>query len=464
MNKLLVLCACCTLYASAATEVASKDAPKETAPEDPGLVSLKKAFADGDTNGDGFHDSNEIQASILAQAKVGLIDGFHTADKNLDGVVTEEEYLTLLPNKTAADFAKADTNSDGKHTLEEQTEFYLSSDMYKVQVEQAEKTAAEILKRDDANGDGKLSEEEFIKHSSKLRKMVDNKVSFDAADLDHDGFHTEDEIKTEIMRVAGFLKHKDGNFIEAGVTASFKAADVNDDGVVTKEEYLKSWPNATEADFESGDTNGDGKTTLDEAEHFESELMKETLLLAEKEASKHIKIADKNGDGKLSLDEKNFAMEIQHRDKTFKEGDHDGDGFHSQEEILKEIVAINGYSPVVDGRDGKNSQLMYYLPKGFLDGFSAADTNRDEKVSLEEFLAFFSDKTEEDFKKDDTNGDGFHQLNEMADQIVNSDHHKEVMAHAKTQSEEFIKKGDKDGDGKLSKAEFDAHIFSHQEL
>jgi len=425
---------------------------------------MKRRFADGDKNNDGFHSLDEIRDSILDHAAASLRHGFRDADKDLNGVVTQEEYLAFFANKTVADFTDADTNKDGKHSLEEQIAVYTSGDAFRKNVEAAEKSAADILKADDQNNDGQLSEAEFLGHGERLNQKIANEQAFHYVDRNEDGFHDEDEIKTEIMRVDGFSRRKNGHFIEMTVEKSFKEADTNGDGLISKEEHKKAWPNVKSPHFESTDTDGDGKLSLEEALSYQSEHVVKSEQRAAVVASETLTQADRNGDGKLSLSEKNYAMQIRHRDHTFKDGDSDGDGFHTKAEIEATLMQLNGYAPVVDGREGKNARLMYFLPQGFLDGFTGADTNKDEKVSQEEYLAYFKDKTIDDFHTSDTDGDGFHSLTELAEHIHHSKEHKKLHAHVEKEATDILKKADKDGDDRISATEFNTHIYKHSEL
>jgi len=425
------------------------------------LEALKRTFEEGDTNKDGYHSISEIQDVLIDQAKAALISGFNGADKNRDGVVTEEEYIKAT-SRTKEEFRETDENSDGKHTLDEQLDHFAGTKPFLEEMAKTLQTAKEILRHDDKDGDGLLSEEEFLAHSKTLLHDVQNEASFQHADTNKDGFHDADEIVAEIMRVAGFTK-EGGRFIEQGVEEAFKAADTNGDGAVTKEEYLKTWKNATAADFDRSDANKDGRTTLEEASAHQSVHLLDTLKLAKEEAQKHIAAADRNGDGKLDLAEKNHAVHLANSDKMFQASDTNKDGFHDHNEVRSEMIRQAGYTAVVDGREGETKEeFQYFLPDTFVQGFRHADANEDEVVTEEEFLKAYKDHdlTSADFNEHDTDGDGVHSLTEMAIKIRNSEEWKKLHKDAEKKAGQLIKDADKDGDGKISAKEFADHLLS----
>jgi Ca2+-binding EF-hand superfamily protein len=436
------------------------------------IKQLKEIFKEGDADSNGYHSLSEIQDVLLIQAKASLIDSFNDADKNNDGQVSQKEYLLYLPDKTAAEFAFTDTNSDGKHTLDEQLSHFSESAPYKKEMEQALSTAKLIIKHDDKNGDGKLSEEEFLAHSQELLKPIQDEISFKQADFNKDGFHSLDEILTEIMYQSGFEKKTDGQFVEMGLKEGIKKADLNKDNVVTKEEYLKAWKdaNVTAADFDKADLNKDGKTDLAEAEKYQSKHLMDTLKDAKQQAKAYMDSADKNGDGKLDLEEKNEAVELKskadeekHHKELFKSTDRNGDGFHDLDEIKSEMILQAGYTAVHNDKDGKN-EFQYFLPDHFLEGFRLADTNKDEVVTKEEFMKTYKDNkdAENHFKEADHDGDGKHTLNEMAAAIFESEEFKKLHQDADENSKKLLKEADEDGDGKVSDSEFFAYLLLAQ--
>jgi len=68
----------------------------------------RAAFAEADTNGDGYID--------LAEFHARLIEIFFNADTNKDGFLSPDEYKQL---PFSGDFKDADTNGDGRISLHE---------------------------------------------------------------------------------------------------------------------------------------------------------------------------------------------------------------------------------------------------------------------------------------------------------------------------------------------------------
>lgn len=95
------------------------------------------------------------------------IEVFEQADTNHDGLITRDEYLAAR----SARFDQIDRNHDG----------FLSGDDFGRARERIEK----LLEGADADGDGRVSREEYKNAGSKL---------FDMADTNHDGVVDKDEL------------------------------------------------------------------------------------------------------------------------------------------------------------------------------------------------------------------------------------------------------------------------------
>ena len=111
-----------------------------------------------------------------------LVDLWKTADTNHDGKVARAEWEAALK----ARFASFDKNHDGKLSSDEVTNMLAASGA------PSSMTTADYIKRVDTDGDGMISEKEYVD-----RLMA----RFDAWDLNHDGVLTADEQSAEINRM-----------------------------------------------------------------------------------------------------------------------------------------------------------------------------------------------------------------------------------------------------------------------
>lgn len=112
------------------------------------LVAVGTAFADGGRMGWGGKDRHG-PGMILTQF-----------DLNKDGVLTQDEVTEAV----AARFAAADTDKDGKVSLDEFRAYRLA---------EAEPMRVRAFQRLDSNGDGKVTREEFDRISARMFSRLD---------------------------------------------------------------------------------------------------------------------------------------------------------------------------------------------------------------------------------------------------------------------------------------------------
>ncbi len=220
-----------------------------------------------------------------------------------------------------------------------------------------------MLKKLDTNGDGKISQDEFLAGATARFKTIDtqNKGSFTAADL-----AASPHAQKRMDMVA---------------TALVKRIDTAGNGYITRDEFLA----AAQKRFAKLDANGDGKLTLDEfhAQHYPrvgAQLDETGGGHGAKRAQARFDKLDTNHDGSVSL-----AEYVAGASAEFARLDPQNSGKVTAQQIAASPRALE--------RD--NDMAQHTVKK--------LDTNGDGVVSLDEYLA--AAKTR--FGRLDKNGDGY---------------------------------------------------------
>jgi len=178
---------------------------------------------------------------------------FAELDKNKDKKLSREE---MPPQFPAQAFDRVDTNHDG---FIDEEEWNAMRSRFGGGMGGGPRTGENLAKFLDANGDGKVSRDEFAKILS----------LFDTLDKDHNGELSQDELngffravnEAQAQATGGvevnnlfekFDKNKDAKITaeEMGNEKTFKALDLNKDGFITREEAdtaLKQLKKASEA-------------------------------------------------------------------------------------------------------------------------------------------------------------------------------------------------------------------------
>jgi Ca2+-binding EF-hand superfamily protein len=178
---------------------------------------------------------------------------FAELDKNKDKKLSREE---MPPQFSAQAFDRVDTNHDG---FIDEEEWSAMRSRFGGGMGGGPRTGENLAKLLDANGDGKVSRDEFAKILS----------LFDTLDKDHNGELSQEELngffravnEAQAQATGGvevnnlferFDKNKDGKITaeEMGNEKTFKALDLNKDGFITREEAdmaLKQLKKASEA-------------------------------------------------------------------------------------------------------------------------------------------------------------------------------------------------------------------------
>ena len=201
-------------------------------------------FKQMDRNGDGVLSKEDRPQGQDGPATGGEHGGLgqllKSADANHDGKVTYDELKAVAPKMTQERFNSLDTNRDGVLTSDDKPAMDGGGNR------------AEMLKKADANHDGKISFDELKAVMPRLTKD-----RFEAMDTNHDGFLTADD-RSKHGGQAGGKKASAALGAQADQVKKLLEVDANHDGKVTYEEVVAAKPGFPKETFSRYDTNGDG--------------------------------------------------------------------------------------------------------------------------------------------------------------------------------------------------------------
>lgn len=175
-------------------------------------AEAESLFAMIDSDGNKQISEAEIKATMPDEKQLREMAGmmFTQLDANSDGSLSEVEFAKQLPGAPAADAKKAfehlDANDDGKISKDEYVDDFVAASMGDLEYD---------FKRLDSNKDGKLSKDEF--------EPFKNDASLDT---NKDGSISLEEFKEAIVIDT-----------QAEIDKAFKAADKNNDGKLSKDEF-----------------------------------------------------------------------------------------------------------------------------------------------------------------------------------------------------------------------------------
>lgn len=235
---------------------------------------------------------------------------------------------------------------------------------------------AEILKRFDANNDGKLTKDELPQQAAE-RIM--------RADANSDGAVTKQELEEVRKRFAGGQRGGGEGRGMPDPEQLFKRLDANGDGKLSKDEL----PERFGQRILQADANKDGVVTKEEfAEVAKRMGGGRGGPQGKPDAAQLFERADKNGDGKLTKDELPGPLA-----ERLMKADADGDGAVTKAELEEARKKAGGRpGPDAGGRGGFDPGQM----------FQRLDRNGDGKVGVDEL----PERMAERLKGADADGDG----------------------------------------------------------
>jgi len=291
-------------------------------------------------------------------------------------------------------------------------------------------------------------------------------------DAEHDGSVTDEEAEKEKHELEGEdmadqITEKDAKIAlpaEAETLgALFAKIDENQDGKMAMSEIIAFWKTTRKSqlqvnnkqDMELMDGNKDGKVSLEEfikredEEELSSDVNKAMKQSFEDLEKAKFKIADKNADGFLDLVELPDAVYGESHEEIvqimakhdMKLKDKDGDGKLDAKEFfeLADEVHVGQEFKAVDGGDEKREE----------DDKAGKVEEQDAKMKEEEEASH--QENMEEFKKQDTDGDGFLNHEEMA-------HYESGAFHITVDMHKLFEVADEDKDSLITLAEMNAHF------
>lgn len=256
--------------------------------------------------------------------------------------MTEEQWakvaenLGLLPEQAAKIYAEMDTDKDGKVDFTEfQEAMGVSKDDMKRRMLKKFGNAEKALKAIDKDGDGKVSEEEFLAAAKDMNIPEDlAKEIFKDLEKANGGELTTDEFMKEFGADADDLKERLAEEFDSADNA-FDSMDADGNGEVSKEEFLagaeKMGLSKAEAEkiFEKADKDGNGSLSRDEfgaAFGVGPEELREACFKYMKDPKFAFHSMDKDGDDLVSMDEwiagmKKMGFSKSQAEKLFEQAD-----------------------------------------------------------------------------------------------------------------------------------------------
>jgi Ca2+-binding EF-hand superfamily protein len=424
-----------------------------------------------DLNGDGHLDVPEFAGTPSGQAAPGVM--LRLMDADGDDQISRDECFARAPlserPRLAAEFLRRDGNADGLLTLPEWIAANEPSvpDPYVDLVRERVRALRELFQGADADGDGRMSRQEWpASHVSELAPELRG-ARFDVWDSDGDGAVPVGEVEA-LLEIAWGLRSREGLLLrkQTGHVVNRSLfydpeVDRDGDGRLTRAEFRSE----TRSDELFSEVDGDGDGLIMFAEfaaspRFAIDIIQEFVKL------------DANFDGKLSPAEltANLPRWQAHLAKYLVPAFDDGDGALDFVEYRRTPPAnplLRWHRRPEDGDHNGALRLeeFHAQPMPALAGlryefFRRFDRDGDGSLSPQEYeFRIDYGKLQGDlaFKLKDRDGDGFLIFEDVFDEPRPRDDEPQRLQQYQVQllrAEESFLAGDADKNGRLSLAEF----------
>merc|ERR1719309_929099 len=325
-------------------------------------------------------------------------------------------------------FALGDVNNDGEIDMSEFVAVMCpSASTVVARISKGYKTLADVkaaFKKLDRDGDGNISKSEMA--AAGLNEQEVNAI-FALGDANNDGQIDMDEFIMVMCPSANAVVFKISQLFsdKNGAQQAFKKIDINNDGLISKEEMSnavfvnsKLSPVEVDAIFQLGDINKDGEIDLDEFLGVMIPITGATSSMSVSSSFHSTTVTSSSFSSVKSTSYCSVGMtfgSVSDAKSAFQKFDINGDGVMDKDEMKK----MMGFAA---GKDVSSSEVDAMFKKGDLDG--------DGQIDMQEFIKLMFPQTSSSltklqekykslnevraaFRKCDSDGDGHISLNEL---------------------------------------------------